>query len=68
MRPHHLQITREKFTGGVAQTVECLLSKCEALSSNSSPTQRNKKRWARTPGFVGGWEESILIFELKMNV
>jgi hypothetical protein len=31
------KITRAKWTGGVAQLVEYLLCKCEALSSNSSP-------------------------------
>jgi hypothetical protein len=33
-----------KWTGGVAQAVERLLCKCEALSSNSSPTRKKKKR------------------------
>jgi hypothetical protein len=36
------KITRAKWTGGVAQVVQCLLCKCEALSSNSHPI---KNRW-----------------------
>jgi hypothetical protein len=32
------KITRAKWTGGVAQALECLLSKCKALSSNHSRT------------------------------
>jgi hypothetical protein len=34
------KITRAKWTGGVVQVVECLLCKCEILSSNSSPTKK----------------------------
>jgi hypothetical protein len=33
------KITRAKWTGGMPQAVECLLCKCEALSSNSIPQQ-----------------------------
>jgi hypothetical protein len=29
------------LTGGVAQVLECLLCKCEALSSNLSPIKKN---------------------------
>jgi hypothetical protein len=35
------KITRAKRMGVVAQTVECLLCKHEALSSNSNPTKKN---------------------------
>jgi hypothetical protein len=52
------KITRAKWTGGVAQAVELLLCKSEALSSNSSLTHTHKmtcssllKAWA-TPAFV----------------
>jgi hypothetical protein len=38
-------ITREKWTGGVSQ--ECLLCKCEALSSKPKPTKKKKKK--KTP-------------------
>jgi hypothetical protein len=31
------KITKTKRVGGVAQIVECLLSKCEALTSNPVP-------------------------------
>jgi hypothetical protein len=34
----HLQKSRVKWTGSVAQAVERLLCKCKALSSNFSPT------------------------------
>jgi hypothetical protein len=34
--------TRAKWTGGVAKVVEHLLCKCEALSSNPSPTEVKK--------------------------
>jgi hypothetical protein len=37
------KITKTKWTGGVAQSVECLLCKCRALTSNSSPTRKKKK-------------------------
>jgi hypothetical protein len=33
------QITRAKWTGGVAQAIELLLCKCKALRSNISPTK-----------------------------
>jgi hypothetical protein len=29
-----------KWTGGTAKVVECLLCKCEELSSNTNPTQK----------------------------
>jgi hypothetical protein len=37
------KITREKWTGGVAQAVECLLCKREVLSSNPSLAKKKKK-------------------------
>jgi hypothetical protein len=37
------QDSSHSLTGGVAQAVEHLLCKCKALSSNHSPTKRNKK-------------------------
>jgi hypothetical protein len=40
VRPY-LQKTRAKTAGGVAQAVERLLSKCEALSSKPSPDKKN---------------------------
>jgi hypothetical protein len=39
-----LKLPNTKRTGGVAQVVKCLTSKCEALSSNSCTTKR-KKNW-----------------------
>jgi hypothetical protein len=38
------KITGEKWTGGVVQAVECLLCKCEALGSNTSPTKKKNKK------------------------
>jgi hypothetical protein len=38
------KITRARWTGGVAQVVECLLCKCEALSLNPVPPQRRKEK------------------------
>jgi hypothetical protein len=35
----HLQNTRAKWTGGVAQAVKLLLHKYKAPSSNTSPTK-----------------------------
>jgi hypothetical protein len=55
----HLQITEAKRTGGVAQAVQCLLCKCEALSLNSShsppPTKKKKKKriHQKTPPQLG---------------
>jgi hypothetical protein len=37
------KITRAKWTEGGAQVVLCLLCKCEALSSNPSPTKKENK-------------------------
>jgi hypothetical protein len=36
------KITRAKWTGGMAQAIEHLLCKCEALSSNPSLTKKKK--------------------------
>jgi hypothetical protein len=41
---HIAKITRVKWTGGVAQAVECLLCKCEARSSSSSPKQNKQQQ------------------------
>jgi hypothetical protein len=38
------KITRAKWTEGVAQAVKHLLCKCEALSSNASPTTNKRKK------------------------
>jgi hypothetical protein len=37
------KITTAKWTGGVTQAVKHLFCKCEALSSNLSPTKKKKK-------------------------
>jgi hypothetical protein len=48
------KITRAKWTAGVYQVVSCLLFKCEARSSNLSPTKKKKrKRWAHLGKRVG---------------
>jgi hypothetical protein len=38
------KITRTKWTGGVAQTIEGLLCKYEVLGSNPNPTKKRKKK------------------------
>jgi hypothetical protein len=35
---------RQNRTGGVAQMIECLPSKCKALSSNSSTAKKERKK------------------------
>jgi hypothetical protein len=35
--------SRTTWTGGVAQVVECVLCKCEALNLNPSPTKKKRK-------------------------
>jgi hypothetical protein len=37
------KITTAKWTGSMAQAVECLVCKCKALNSNSNPTKKRKK-------------------------
>jgi hypothetical protein len=44
------KITRAKRAGGVAQVVEYLLSKCEALSSNPSTEKKKKKEKEKALG------------------
>jgi hypothetical protein len=44
------KITRAKWTGDVAQTVECLLCKCKALCSKPSPTKKKKRVWKEGTG------------------
>jgi hypothetical protein len=38
------KITRAKWTGGVAQAVECMLCKHETLNSSPSPTGKKRKK------------------------
>jgi hypothetical protein len=38
------KIIKPKWTGGMTQAAECILCKWEALSSNSNPTKKKKKR------------------------
>jgi hypothetical protein len=42
--PTIFNITRAKWTGGMAQVVKYLLYKCKALNSNLSHTKNKKKR------------------------
>jgi primosomal protein N'' len=39
-------------TGGLAQVAECLLCKCEALSSTASTTKMKKKKVQGQPGLA----------------
>jgi hypothetical protein len=54
------KIIRAEWTGGMAQVVECLLCKSETLSSNTSPTK--KERGGR------GEENSELLQYMNQNV
>jgi hypothetical protein len=42
------KITRAKRVGGIAQVIEYLLSKQEALTSNSSTEKKKQKKEKRT--------------------
>jgi hypothetical protein len=44
MRPYLKNNQHKKRAGEVAQVVECLPSKCEAMNSNSSATGKKKIR------------------------
>jgi hypothetical protein len=46
-RPY-LKITRARRAGGMAQMVECMLSKPKALSSNSSTAKGKKKAYGKS--------------------
>jgi hypothetical protein len=47
LKPPSPKITREKWTGGLAQAIEILLCKCKACSSNSSSIKKKKKKKKR---------------------
>jgi hypothetical protein len=49
-------------SGGVAQVAECLLCKCETLSSNSSPT---KKKIAIVIKTLGTWNKERLLKAIR---
>jgi hypothetical protein len=55
------KITKDKWTGDVAQKVGCLLCKCKALNSNPSPTKNIYVyiwwHWGSKPGSLSlpGW-------------
>jgi hypothetical protein len=44
MRDHISKITKAKRAEGVAQVVQCLPSKCKALSSNPDCQKEKKKK------------------------
>jgi hypothetical protein len=44
VRPHQSNNQFKKTAGGMAQVVECLPSKCEALSLNPSMARKNNSR------------------------
>jgi hypothetical protein len=50
------KITREEWTGGVAQVVECLLCKCKVLNSNPSPTKKKERKKERKEKKMLLWE------------
>jgi hypothetical protein len=48
-KPQYCQKRKKHFwAGGVAQALDCLPTKCEALSSNSNITKREEKK--KKPG------------------
>jgi hypothetical protein len=56
------KITRAKWTGLVAQVVECLLCKCYVLSSYLSPTKKIKVvQWMIIPMIFDYKEEYIIL-------
>jgi hypothetical protein len=59
------KITRAKWTGDVAQAVEHLLCKCEVLSPNPSPIQKQKEILS----FAITWMnlENIVLNEIARN-
>jgi hypothetical protein len=50
------KLTRAKWSEGVAQMVEHLLCKNEALNSNPSPTKKKKKK-KKPPSYFPDWEK-----------
>jgi hypothetical protein len=46
------KITRAKWTGSMAQAVQHLLCKCEALYSNPSPTKEKRKEKQNKPTWL----------------
>jgi hypothetical protein len=46
------KITRTKWAGGVAHTVEHLLCKCEIMCSNPSPTRKKEKQIPHVVYFI----------------
>jgi 2,3-bisphosphoglycerate-independent phosphoglycerate mutase len=63
--------TRAKWTGDMAQVVEHLLFKRDALSSNSHPIKRKKKKREKLFGeevFVWSAEKSFVLFAESMGI
>jgi hypothetical protein len=54
--------TRAEWTEGVAQGVECLLCKTEALSSNPSATKKTKKKSKQIPWPFKIFKNYLFIF------
>jgi hypothetical protein len=52
------KITRAKWIGGLAEGAECLLCKCEDLSSNPSPTKNKEIQSVR---FYGATNLKLLL-------
>jgi hypothetical protein len=57
MRPYLEKYLTHKRAGGVAQVIECLPSKCEALSSN--PSTEKKKKKGRERERERNWDEVV---------
>jgi hypothetical protein len=61
-----LKLTRAKLTGGVAQDIECLLYRPEALSSN--PNFTNNKKTLLGKVFIYLFQNMISITKLSHEV
>jgi hypothetical protein len=54
------------MTGGVTQAVECLLCKYKVLSSNPSPTKKNKEEEEKKQKRI--WEVTFLLLKRSCYV
>jgi hypothetical protein len=67
VRPYLEKPITEKRAGGVVQVVECLPSKSEALSLNSSTAKKKKKRKKRKKERKEK-QQKVRIIEVRTNI
>jgi hypothetical protein len=60
------KITREKWTGGVAHVVGCLLLNHKVMHSNPSPTKKKKKKKKKSMGHPCQCWYPVLLWEAVM--